>query len=488
MRNRFEQQTSLDIKPIGETPVLLKSRHAIPALVKALLVIYNTETHFKQILDILEDKILSGKKKTGRKGLNLWQIFVIAQFRLALNLSYDQLHYMAFSDSTLRQLIGIERESGFKSEDISYQRIIDNVQLLDDETLIKINDVIVKFGHDIFNKKEEEALRVKTDSFVVESNVHFPTDYNLLWDSSRKAVDTISWFTDKYPKIKHWRKINDWHKSLKNLSRAVGQSSSGGGKDKDKRMKYAGHKYLTKARAFRDKLELSRKDLPIIELIDLSKIVELERFIALINKHIELIERRIIKGEKIPHEEKLFSIFEEYTEWIKKGKSRPNVELGKKVSITTDHFGLILDYVVMENESDSQIVQSTAERLLSKYVLKSWSFDKGYWHKENKELLSLFVEELIMPKKGKPNKQEREEEHAPNFKKLRNKHSAVESNINELEHRGLDRCPDKGYHGFKRYIGIGIVAYNLRRIGRELINQELKKQTKIKRRSIKLAA
>lgn len=137
MRNRFEQQTSLDIKPIGETSVLLKSRHAIPSLVKALLVIYNTDSYLTQILDILEDKILLGKEKTGRKGLNLWQIFVLAQFRLAINLSYDQLHYMAFSDSTLRQLIGIERESGFIKEDISYQRIIDNVQLLDDETLKK---------------------------------------------------------------------------------------------------------------------------------------------------------------------------------------------------------------------------------------------------------------------------------------------------------------------------------------------------------------
>jgi len=95
MRNRFEQQTSLDIKPIGETSVLLKSRHAIPSLVKALLVIYNTDSYLTQILDILEDKILLGKEKTGRKGLNLWQIFVLAQFRLAINLSYDQLHYMA---------------------------------------------------------------------------------------------------------------------------------------------------------------------------------------------------------------------------------------------------------------------------------------------------------------------------------------------------------------------------------------------------------
>ena len=488
MRNRFEQQTSLDIKPIGETPILLKSRHAIPALVKALLEIYNTEKHFKQILDILEDKILSGKKKTGRKGLNLWQIFVLAQFRLALNLSYDQLHYMAFSDSTLRQLIGIERESGFKSEDICYQRIIDNVQLLDDETLRKINDVIVNFGHDVYKKKEAEALRVKTDSFVVESNVHFPTDYNLLWDSSRKAIDTISWFTTKYPNISHWRKLNDWYKTLKNLSRAVGQSSSGGGKDKDKRMKYAANNYITKARAFRDKLELSQKDLPIIELIDVANIISLERYIELINKHIDLVERRIIKGENIPHQEKLFSIFEEYTEWITKGKRRPSVELGKKLSITTDHFGLILDYKIMENESDSQIVQSTANRVLSKFAIKSWSFDKGYYHKNNKELLSLFVEELIMPKKGKPNKQEIKEEHSPSFKKLRNKHSAVESNINELEHRGLDRCPDKGFYGFKRYIGIGIVAYNLRRIGKELIGQQIKEQKRNKWRSNKLVA
>jgi len=220
-------------------------------------------------------------------------------------------------------------------------------------------------------KKEEEALRVKTDSFVVESNVHFPTDYNLLWDSARKAMDIISWFTKKYPNIEHWRKLNDWHKTLKNLSRAVGQSSSGGGKDKDKRMKYAANRYLKKARAFLDKLKATQHDLPIIKLMDITNIIDLERFIGLTNKHIDLVERRIIKGEKIPHEQKLFSIFEEYTEWVTKGKRRPSVELGKKLSITTDQFGLIIDYVVMENESDSQIVISTADRVLPRFRIVS---------------------------------------------------------------------------------------------------------------------
>ena len=73
-----------------------------------------------------------------------------------------------------------------------------------------------------------------------------------------------------------------------------------------------------------------------------------------------------------------------------------------------------------------------------------------------------------MPKKGKLNKTEKEEESKPLFKKLRNKHSAVESNINELEHRGLGRCPDRGYSHFKRYIGIGVCAYNLYKIGAQL--------------------
>lgn len=97
MRNTFEQQTSFYIKAIAETPILLKSRDATHSLAKALLTIYTNKKYRSKILQILEDKILAGKKNTGRKGLNLWQIFVLAQFRLALNLSYDRLHSMDYS-------------------------------------------------------------------------------------------------------------------------------------------------------------------------------------------------------------------------------------------------------------------------------------------------------------------------------------------------------------------------------------------------------
>ena len=252
-------------------------------------------------------------------------------FRLGLNLDYDRLHYMVSSDSTLRQLLGIETESGFKKIEIGYQRILDNLHLLDDETLMQINDVVISFGHkEVFKKKGTQALSFKTDSFVVETNVHFPTK-----------------------------------------------------------------KYLKITKTFRNKLECSKGNIPTETESDASMFKELEDFISMY-KHIYLVERRILKGEKIPHNEKLFSIFEQHTEWIVKGKKRPSVELGKKLSITTDQNGLIVDGHIMENEADSQIVISTANRLTPKYNIDSWSFDKGYSHKDNKAALSEVVGQVIM--------------------------------------------------------------------------------------------
>lgn len=469
MRKRFEEQFEIGLKPIAETKIFIQSRDDFPALTAALIEIFKDDKHNKEVFSILEGKILKNKKKTGRPGMNLWQIFVLAQVRLALNIDYDRLEMMVNSNSILRQLIGIERESGFEYQEVKRQTIIDNVSLLDDNTLKKINDEIVKFGHSVFKKKETEALCLKTDSFVVESNVHFPTDYNLLWDSARKSLDIIDKFKNRHPHLKGWRKSKDWHNAVKSLSRVLGKASASRGKGKDKKVKKAAQDYIIKAKALLSKLEQTKPNLEISELADLAYLMSLEYFMSMLDKHIGLVERRLLKGESIPHEEKLFSIFETYTEWISKGKINRKVELGKRLSITTDQYGLIIDYHLHEKETDSEIVLDIADRVLNRYKIDIWSFDKGYWHKDNKELLKDEVRKLIMPKKGKPNKDEKQEEQGREFKKFRAKHSAVESNINELEHRGLDRCPDRGYSAYKRYIGIGITAYNLHKIGKQIL-------------------
>ncbi|RLG64651.1 hypothetical protein DRN89_02480, partial [archaeon] len=82
-----------------------------------------------------------------------------------------------------------------------------------------------------------------------------------------------------------------------------------------------------------------------------------------------------------PEEEFEKKEVERIEKWLSKGKR--NVEIGKNISITTDQYGLIIDYHIMENETDSQIVISTKNRVLALHKVYSWSFDKGFWKKTN---------------------------------------------------------------------------------------------------------
>ncbi|MFP4096913.1 MAG: hypothetical protein ACLFUB_20685 [Cyclobacteriaceae bacterium] len=71
--------------------------------------------------------------------------------------------------------------------------------------------------------------------------------------------------------------------------------------------------------------------------------------------------------------------------------------------------------------------------------------DRGFIHQADEALLGLFIPEVIMPKKG--SLQEKERGNHPKFRKLKDRHSAIESDIKELEQRGLNRCPDHRWKG-----------------------------------------
>jgi transposase, IS5 family len=120
--------------------------------------------------------------------MTLWEIFVLGQVG-CMNTSYDQLHYMANYDQLLRGIMGVVPSDFSLGRQYEYQNIYDNVGLLDDALLKEVNNVIVEVGYRVFKKKGSAVLRLKTDSFVVETDTHFPTDYNLLWDSAHKCID-----------------------------------------------------------------------------------------------------------------------------------------------------------------------------------------------------------------------------------------------------------------------------------------------------------
>jgi len=476
MRKRFDSQTNLGLVKIEDTKIDLskKNRDASTKVGIAMLNLFNEPEYRDQVLDILEDKLMGDKKKTGRPGMELWQIFVLAQYRVGLNLSYDELTYRVNNDYTMRCLLGIqENEFGMERIEFGYQKVLDNVGLLTDDMINEINDVVITFGHkEVFKKKEGEESTLKTDSYVVETNVHYPTDYNLLWDGARKSLDMVGKLIERHPFLnKGWRKKKDWYRRIKSSCRNIGRISKHGGKNKTERYHQVVTSYLEMNEQLANKIIDWSGDIPTHDIMSWFIKDQLEDYIEWMIYHMDLLERRVLKGEKIPHSEKKFSLFEPYTEWINKGKFHPAIELGKKLCITTDQYGLIIHNRIMEHEADSEVVLDIAVDLIDRYQIKSWSFDKGFWNPVNKELLEEHVGQVIMPKKGRRTIAQEAEETHPKFKCLRNQHSAVESNINELEHRGLDRCPDRSYDHFKRYTAIGVCAYNLHKIGAELIKQ-----------------
>lgn len=491
MRKRFEQQLGIGQVTIEETYISPKSKNALDELLAALKAIFSHPEYNERIFSILEKYINKDKKKTGRTGMDLWSIFVLSQVRLCLNLSYDMLHNLTNNHRGIRQLMGIERDYGYERISFGYQNIYDNVSVISDELVMELNQVVLDFGHgEVSKKKERTALALKSDSFVVESNVHFPTDYNLLWDSARKCLGTVGEFLKKHKGLEGWRKIKSWKHEMKGLMRELGKASSSGGKRKDERVMLSAKAYLKKSKALLEKLQKELPQLPLVNQSDLLLITVLEHFMMLLEKHIDLVNRRLVLGETIPHEEKMFSIFETYTEWVKKGKMRPNVELGKKLTITTDQYNLIVDFLIMDDEQDRDIVIELYDRLSEKYKIASWSFDKGYWRRESKEYLQKTISKVVMPKLGKRNKAEEQEETSYWFKHLKNKHSAIESNINELENRGLDRCPERGIHHFKRYISLAVCAYNLKKIGRQILKlqREADERLILSKKEIRLVA
>ena len=195
------------------------------------------------------------------------------------------------------------------------------------------------------------------------------------------------------------------------------------------------------------------------------------------------IRRRVVEGESIPHNEKVFSIFEEHTEWISKGKAGVRQELGIRVCVVKDQFGFILHHRVMQNETDDKIavpiIRETKDRFPN---LSCCSFDKGFHSPQNQLELSDILDRVVLPRKGRLSAINKEIENSAEFRETRRKHSAVESTINALENHGLDRCRDHGITGFKRYVGLAVLARNLQILGHAIQQKELKRVQRAERK------
>jgi hypothetical protein len=131
------------------------------------------------------------------------------------------------------------------------------------------------------------------------------------------------------------------------------------------------------------------------------------------------------------------------------------VELGLRVCVVEDQHRFILHHRVMEKTTDDQVAVPVAEQTKQRFPsMDAISFDKGFHSPANQSALKEIVGLAVLPRKGKLSEAAKAMESGAEFARLRRQHSAVESAINALGHHGLDRCPDHGIVGFKRYVAL----------------------------------
>ena len=459
----------------------LKSRDEITKLLIGIQSIYcDKKTRIKTFAILNELTPKDVDCTNGRKGMDLWKIFVLGMLKLNADIDFDKLHELANNHKNVRLMLG---HSILDWDNLyALQTIKDNISLFTPEILDKLNQVFISYGHKIVGKKAEEGLNLSCDSAVNKTDVHHPTDINLLWDAMRKTIILIMALTDNLG-LKGWREgISSLRKVKKAFRRAQRMRRSKSSKNDDA-LKIAHLCYLELAETIIAKAKES-----ISFIVSDAILVQLKKdktlnFIRHAERQINQIQRRVIKGETIPHHEKVFSIFEEHTEWISKGKAGVPVELGLRVCIVKDQFGFILHHRVMQNETDDKvavpIIQETLDRFENIY---SCSFDKGFHSPSNQEELATMLEKVILPRKGKLSAINKEIENSEEFKQARRKHSAVESSIGALQNHGMELCRDHGIDSFKRHIGMAIVARNIQIIGHIVQQKELKRQERLEKR------
>ncbi len=395
-------------------------------------------------------------EETGRKGLSIDSVLRCALLKQYRQLSYEDLVFCLMDSSACRTFARLT--GGWTPKKPTLQSCISVISAV---TWEQINLRLLQSAQ---QEKIENGKMLRIDSTVTESMIHEPSDSSLLWDSVRVLVRLMK-EAEELPgtPVLDWRN----HQRLaKKRMRAIIYTR---GADK-------------KARLYRDLIKATRNTMEYINQVDLTLKcanadmskeyavwrVRVKHYQPLIENVIEQTDRRIFQGEKVPAEEKIFSIFEEHTDIIVKGSR--DIQYGHKLNLSTGRSGLILDVVIEAgNPADSEQFLPMLERHIDNFGVapRQMAADGGYASRDNlQEAKALQVKDVVFHKK----RGLKVEEMAKSpwvYRKLRNFRAGIEAGISCLKRAyGLARCTWKGLVHFHAYVWSSVVAHNLALFGR----------------------
>ena len=338
------------------------------------------------------------------------------------------------------------------------------------QTWKKVNDLLARAA---VKENQIEGERLRVDTTAVETNIHWPTDSSLLWDTYRTLSRLIEQIREIDPVLVGDRRL--LLRKVKKLQQKIARKASRNSraievlKPLHTRLFCLIENILQWsdeiAEALAHKIAQDRYE-PLAEATMAFCLKELVHYQGLGERVLDQAHRRIIDKESVPNEEKIFSIFEPHTELLKRGKAARSIEFGHMIQIQQVEGKFITDYDVFENKPvEYELLGPALERhrrLFGEYP-EQLTADKGYYEcMEQIERLSEIIEVVAINKKGKRTEEQTQREMDPAFRHAQRFRAGVEGTISFLKRvLGLFRCYNKGWQHYVATVGATVFAHNL---------------------------
>jgi IS5 family transposase len=423
-----------------------------------------------ELVERVHRDLVRGLKRpqTGRDGLSAGRVLRAFVLQRVKNCDLRDLQERIADGLTMRQF------TEFYSDAVpSHHAFHRAFQRLRPETLRELNEVVVQAA---VKMGIEDGKKLRVDSTVVESNIHYPTDGGLLWDCVRVLTRVVKRVGEILPDL-----VEGFPNRCRRARRRMQELQR---MDRQQRRRQQRRKYQDLLKVTQEVVDRSRRvaeRLGNVQILDASKATRAKQlqerilhFCELAERVMDQTRRRVLKEEKLTAEEKIVSIFEPHTAIIKRGKVAKPVEFGRKVFLAESARGLITDYQVLKgNPPDERQVADSLQRHREVFgtAPEVYAADRGFYSEANLELCEKAgIPVVSVPYRGGRKTPERQaQEKTKEFREGQRFRAGIEGRISVLfRGRGMNRCLLEGEERFELFVAAAVLANNLLMIARHL--------------------
>lgn len=403
-------------------------------------------------VQVLKD-VTGGKKNVGAKGLSAEQIVKLGFLRIRYGSSYRSLSEQTEDSISMRAFLNLA-----PGQKISKTALNSNLKQVKESTWKQLNDCLLQFAKE---KGFEDGKKVRGDTTATETNIHYPTDARLLYDSVKVLTRTMNRLKSctevSFPSVDHYRRAKKKLFLINNSRKPRKRQDA----------------YLEIIRVARKTFNYAEQALPILaeynpqsleELLKFNALeAELKHYLPLVRQVIYQASQRIIHKQEVPAAQKIVSIFEPHTDIIAKGKR--DVVFGHKLLLSTGKSSLVFNLSVLEgNPADSTLVESllTGHEELYGFAPEELALDGCFGSAKNRDSCKKRgVTELTFSKNRNLDLRTLTSSTKAN-RSLKNFRAGIEGCISFLKRIfGLSRILDRGKETFKAVAQCATVSYNL---------------------------